>query len=399
MNPRAQAAAPGEVIVSPPGDGPAADRWDAVVAGSAMHLSSRWLRAVDTGQRERRGYRLHVDDGAGIAAVTVAYPLDDAGDEDGFLGLTRIDSLLGGHLRPGRSPSPATGGPLRQLLPSLSCGGWTLVNSTIAVTSAYPPALRRACLRDLVRRLTALARELGARSVSFPYVEQSNRELRGLLLAEGFVEFPSAAHCTLDVGSRSFDDYLAQLSQGRRRSVRRERARLAAAGAEFPVVPLEERLVQDLVPLAVGTVARHSCSPGPDLERHVGDRLRSLVAYDSTVTLAVLDGAIRGFGVTSQWRDHLYARIGGFDQSVARSLPLYFGVFYREVEVAIERRVRAIEYATTTETAKTSRGARRTEQYGYVQVLDPAATAVVRDLLRPSPRVRRSPGGRVPHDD
>ena len=55
---------------------------------------------------------------------------------------------------------------------------------------------------------------------------------------------------------------------------------------------------------------------------------------------------------------------------------------YEQISYAIQRGLRKLEYATTGGAAKTSRGARKFRQYGYVKPLDSADARYVSDMIR-----------------
>ena len=351
------------------------DRWDGLTSGAEFHLSRGWLAAMER-HREGRPWYVTVEGGGGLLGGAVGHETRDSADSDrdSLNRLTRIDHLIGASLPAGAEA------PLHRIMPSVACGGWTLVNSTVLLDRGLDPAGRRAVTEDLLRGLSSAAESSGARSLGFPYVEERNQELCDLLEEHGFVGFPVGPHSALEIGWDSFEGYLGHLKSDRRRKVRRELARLADIGVTCRVVPLDDELVELLWPLGAATVERNSGFVAAD---QIRARLRILRECDCEVILLEHDGAVRGFGVVAQWKDQLNARMVGFDyDSAAAGAPLYFGLMYEQIKLAVSRGSRVIEYATTTDRAKLARGARSLPQRGYIKAFDPADAALLTGLLR-----------------
>lgn len=368
--------------------GTAASSWDTLVGGPELHLSTQWLRSVEVERPEKPIYVVRQGRDREIEGSAVGYLVEDDRAEDSLNRLTRVDYLLNEVIAGGLTAESQTAGhthsTLRRLLPNLSCGGWTLMNSTIAVSGELEHRPRREAAVGLVGGLKAAAAEIGAQSVSFPYVEERNQELRDVLVEQGFVEYPAGAHYALNVTWASFEDYLAHFSGRQRYKIKRDLRLLAEGGVTYRVVALDPELARTLAPLGAGTVKRYQ---GFASEDWIYQRLFLFAKLGGQVILAEHEGVIRGFGVIIEWRDYLYARMVGFDYDFRGSLPIYFGVMYEQIRYAIERGLRTIEYATTSEREKMSRGAHKIQQCGYVYILDGArdVSELIRESLPSSP--------------
>ncbi len=359
--------------------------WDELIGGEGFNLSSAWLRAVETHRGQHSFYVVSRGGDATLKGSAVAFTTEDsaASNRDSLNRLTRVDHVLASALGvPGALETEPEGDTavLRRLLPNLSCGGWTLTNSVLPLAPGLSGEERTEVAAALLDALHTVAEKFGARSLCFPYVEERNRELRALLLENGFAEFPSSAHSSLELVWDSFDAYVEHFPYNRRRAVKKEVAKLAEAGVTFRVVPLDEPMTRRLLPLGTATVKRHQ---GFVAEDQILVRLRMLSEVGCRVILAEQDGAIRGFGVVAEWRDHLHARMVGFDYGFqdAAGLPVYFGIMYEQIRYAIARGLRVIEYATTTDRAKAARGGRSHPQYGYLKVTDPEDAAALSRLI------------------
>ncbi|NLU80789.1 GNAT family N-acetyltransferase [Micromonospora sp. HNM0581] len=350
--------------------------WDTLATGTEFHLCRAWLAAAELTLPDEPCYITQPGTYPEGAAVGYVTRRSAASDRDSLNRNTRVDHLLAAALGNGRREF------LDKVLPSLSCGGWTLVNSTMLLRPGLDPDRRRSVRAELLAALQSCAVGAGARSMNFPYVEDHNEELRELLLGEGFLPFPVGAHSAITVSWNSFAGYLAHLPKNRRSSVRSELARLSDAGVRYRVAGLDEELAERLVPMGAATVERHQGTVDVD---GIRARLLQLAQMGSRVVLAEHDGVVRGFGVIIIWKGQMYARMVGFDYDFQQRLPLFFGVMYEQIRFAIENGIGVIEYATTAERAKAFRGARIIGQNGFIKVFD-GADADTLSVLLAAPR-------------
>ncbi|HEU4730040.1 MAG TPA: GNAT family N-acetyltransferase [Kofleriaceae bacterium] len=194
-----------------PADGFADPSWLAVFAG----------RAPD----DRRWFTLRAADGAiaaGVAGHLQHQPIEYAPLDPAVLSPARSPFW------PGR-PQDAPDTDRRSAALALPCL-W-LVHPGLTSFVVGPRRHQLAEVSALVAGVADWAWRQGARSLVWPYVSAPDTALTSALEAAGFAPVPLTAEAWLPVPPDGWDGYLAALPAERRRDVRRERRRLADAGA------------------------------------------------------------------------------------------------------------------------------------------------------------------------
>jgi predicted N-acyltransferase len=261
------------------------------------------------------------------------------------------------------------------------CGSRRPGHTRLLLRPELDEATRRELARQALHEAEALAHERGVASLSFLYVDEDDRLLRDALIESDYLEFPSATAARLDV-PLDFDGYLQRFERERRRTIQKERKKLAAAGIAYRALPLTEELIETILPQELALYDRYGTEfPAADAAR-LHRSVAALLGERVQVLTAQQDGQIRGFVVCIRWRNTLFGRQVGFDYAFQGRLPLYFGLgYYALVEYAAAQGVRHIEYGIGSERAKALRGCALRQQYGYVKALTPAGhTAVERAL-------------------
>lgn len=256
---------------------------------------------------------------------------------------------------------------------SISVSLPVLTVSPRAAANTHLVASPDACLRDYVgaiRRLEELALSEGARSVAFPYVYGTQGLLRSALHQCGYSTQRADDAFVLDLSFSTFDDYLASLSRHRRSEIRRERRRIVDAGVTVDSLPFERVDLAELARLECSLQTKYNRPRSPADVINAMHTLGAAIGRNMVVHVAQLDGDIIGFAMVVYWRGGGYPRWVGFDYQRQGSLPVYFEVvFYRTIEVGLERGARRIDYAIGSEAAKESRGCRRVEQWSHWRLL------------------------------
>lgn len=280
---------------------------------------------------------------------------------------TRVDRVLAGLV-----PGALDGGMLLSLLPSVLCGARHAGPGGLVLDS-HESAARTRWSQLLLDRVEDEARRLGARTVSFLYVDDAD-PLGDVLRQRGWMHLQNRSWNILSVLWEDFDGYLRQFNSHRRASIRTERRRLRDFGVSTIV---EDGLatvdLDRLAELELNVKARYG-SP-----RSAEDLTRTLrLTIDSQADRAVLVRAVQGgttmaFSLWIRWRDQLYARAVGFDYGfqAATRTALYFEVlFYVMAEWAPGVGVRTIHLGLESDASKQSRGCRGVPQSLYVTALD-----------------------------
>jgi hypothetical protein len=352
--------------------------WDELLAEGQFYVSSTWLRVAEATNRLPTRYLVVADAESGAAVAGTTCSLVDLRTPIIF---ARIDKVLG-RLLEKRAPSADPDGSLgKRLLPSLVCGGRQVGHSYVLRAPVGEASVQLA--RRIVESAEEVAKELGARSVCFHFVDGRDVSLRGVLRDTGFVEFFHTHRCYLPVAWPDFEGYTFSLTQRRRSSVRRERRALAEAGVELELVPLTESLADELAPQALSVSRKYGGDPElADVRRALATHAHVL-AHGALVAVARRGGEWLGFTEFFRWRDELYAGRAGFDYERKGKLPVYFAVvFYEAIEYAARSRVAQIDYGIEFFGTKIARGCRTTPLYGYAKALAPGTSDELREVLK-----------------
>ncbi|MEU6440356.1 GNAT family N-acetyltransferase [Streptomyces sp. NPDC047046] len=342
--------------------------WSALLRAEDLYLGARWLEVAErTAGCPMHYFVLNGDDGTPVAGLATALA-----DERAPWVLGRPDTLLrfsADDDREGAADVLAalSAPPAEALLPSLVCGGRHMGRSRVPLATGAG----RAETEKLVEQAQEFAARHGARSVAFPFVEESDVLLRDVLERRGYLRHASGRYSSLRLPSGGFDAYLATLSGKRRRTLPVERRKIRAAGVTLRVEPLSASWIPRLGELEAQLMAKYGVTWQAAQTEQVLHEMLGTFGEDAQIVLAEGDGDIRGFATLLRHRDHWFARQSGFDYAYQGNLPLYFEtVYYYPVEVAERFGIKAIHYGLGTEEAKRSRGCVAETQYAYLLPLD-----------------------------
>jgi predicted N-acyltransferase len=353
--------------------------WDHLAGGGDLYATTAWLRFVEDAMQGAPTYLLGWDrDRLASGLACYWFPPDAT-----YAPMARVDRMLRrAHLTPGlsRGERRRRGRTLTGLLPTLCCGSRQLSYSRLLLAPGLSAHSARAAAGEMLAAAELLARELGAASLSFNWVDAHDEPLRGELLARGFTEFFSQRRCVLEVDD--LDGYLRRFRSHRRVLIRRELRALDEAGVRFEVGGLADVPVDVLAALEHNLLRRYGVRRSLAQAEASLREARARFGGDGIAVTATLDGAISAFAVFLRWRDQLCARHVGFDYGQQADLPLYFGtLFYFPVQIAAALGVRVLDYGTGSIETKASRGCRVIDQYGYVRCADEGTQRQVEALI------------------
>jgi len=338
--------------------------WDALVGPDDFYLCHRWLRVLAaTSGAHLRAVLCDGDRGELAGGLVTAFADTSApwlhGRPDTLLEHCEHQGLPGTAECRQAFGADLTG----TLMPSLVCGGRHLGRNRVLATD---PADTAALLAEAER----LAEELGARSVSFCYVDERDTALRELLAARGYHGHVSGRYSWLPLPPDGFAGYLGLFSAHRRRRVQAERRRLAAAGVDSRIEPLTDAIVPRLAELETALLTKYGLRWVPEQSARILYRAVAELGPSAQVSVARVDGRIDGFALLLSHGYQWYAHRAGFDYPRQGRLPLYYEVvYYRPVADAAAAGVTSIHYGVGSPEAKRSRGCVSVAQYAYVRRL------------------------------
>lgn len=163
----------------------------------------------------------------------------------------------------------------------------------------------------------------------------------------------------LEVPSGGWEEYLARFPKKRRRNIRVERERFAAAGLTVSHVQLEECWWKLGLP-AASLLQKYGHTTTPETElvslRRAADVLGPLARVALCHPHDAPDDPI-GFCIYYDWFDVVYIRWAGFDTARLRNVEEYYNtLFYSQIERAGDANAQWIHAGATTASAKALRG-------------------------------------------
>jgi predicted N-acyltransferase len=308
--------------------------WDQL-AGSNFYLGRSWLRLQERlNLPVQRRYIQICADGVTVGAVPIV--LADKPTSDEYDPQVLLSDL------PHHGRGLTLAGNTR--------GYW----NRLMIDPAYP---RSKAVRDaLVQAVTAQAQSGGAWPVWWLYLDTESAHALGD--AYGTTPAIIDADCEIPLSGSAFQDYLDTLTPSRAREVRRERKRYAAAGYD----DVEGRMStwpQQIATLLCNTQRRYGLDVSDYDMRSVLDALRWATSDSGVIHGTLLDGELLAYSLAFAQGQKLHLRVVGFDYERLKGVGEYFEVcFYRPIEHAMARGLRALHLGTASYMAKVARGAR-----------------------------------------
>ncbi len=362
--------------------------WDRLAAAPDLYATTSWLRFVEDAMQGAPTYLVGWR-GDDLAAGLACYWFPP---EATFAPMARVDRMLRRAYWPprmSRGERRRRGQALAALLPNVCCGSRQLSYSRLLLAPGTGVVERRRATGDMLAAAEELARERGAASLSFNWVDAHDEELRQELLARGFAEFFSQRRCALAVGGQDFEGYLGRFRAHRRIVIRRELRALEEAGVRFVPGRLGDLPVERFAPLEHNLLRRYGVRRSLAQVEASLQEAKARFGHDGVGIMAHCGDALCAFAVLLRWRDQLCVRHVGFDYELQGDLPLYFAVlFYVPVAFAAALGVGAIDYGTGSIDTKASRGCHVIDQYGYVRCFDALAHREIEALIHEWSRAR-----------
>lgn len=339
--------------------------WDALTRPSDLYLTTRWLDVAESTAGVPMAY-LWTERGGqpvaglatALASTVVPWPLgrpDYVLRKSAAAGLPYAADFLAG------LPEE----PTAALMPSLLAGGRHLGNTRVL----YGAEASADDLDALLAAAEGLARTTDAASVAFLHVDETDHELRRVLVRRGYQHYTSGRYSSLQVPADGFPGYLAALPRKRRASIAAERRKLRDEGCRISLEPFDGADLVRFAELEAELMRKYGIEWRDDQSLPTYAQVRDRFGDDAFALVARADGRIRGFGLILRHNNHWYARQSGFDYAYQRRkrLPLYFELlYYRLVEEAAAAGVTTVYYGHGSEDTKRSRGCVATDQFCYV---------------------------------
>ena len=241
--------------------------------------------------------------------------------------------------------------------PAAVCGNRRGYRSEMLVGS-LPPA--SAAGREALGRLTEAAQIIGAEmnwpGLVFPYLRHDYAAVLREIMPNA-IPLLSGLYAHIDIGGRSFDEFIKALGKKKTDMVRNEIRRFERAGYATAI----ERLVdcwEEVGPLVASVQQRYGHDEtAQECRRDLRAQGELLAGHDLVFT-ARRGGKLIAAAVFYHWNDTLVGRVVGFDYANLADAMEYFNLyFYQPLSYACEHGVTRILLGTGSERAKQLRGA------------------------------------------
>jgi predicted N-acyltransferase len=321
--------------------------WDKLARSASVYSSGPWLRYVETHPDAQVSYLL-ASDGDRVAAALPVYCFQRE------VPLYYDPGFLFSDSGNGRSPGSV-----------LVAGTREGYHSEVLIAESVPPPDRADIAAALVAELRRRSGGNGG-TAAVLYLPDPDADLLASARESGDRLAVIDAQAVLDVPGDGLEAYLGGLSHNRRHMARREIRRFEKSGCGFRVGTLSE-CADRIGGLSAQLLNKYGHDADPEEESERFGRQAGLIDEISTVLCAYSGDTIVGFVHFIEWQDMLYARAIGFDYSAARTASLYFNLlYYKAVEYAAERGVKAIDYGCGSADTKVIRGARLRPLWGLL---------------------------------
>ena len=333
---------------------------------SSFYLSHDWLRAVEGMLGPEHPY-LVLERGGRVEAAMACQLVSDAGVYAFFspqallLGAERLSELrwwlgpgpaqrmaaLAAELRPGAD----------RLLPALWATAPRGYRSGIGYHRSLSPAERDEAAARILDAFEDLADRRGAGIAAVLYLlDGADPRLEAALAARRFVPAVLGGDCSLDLGCRDFDGYLAHFRSQRRKALRAEVRRFAEAGCTVRMGGAE-LLSDELALLQAATQTKYGHPTDAARTARWYARMRSELGRYTRVSVGRRGDDVLGFAIFYESGQELYGRAAGFDYARLGDEGSYFNVVYYEpIRYAAAAGLRRINFGMEAYQAKLERG-------------------------------------------
>jgi predicted N-acyltransferase len=276
------------------------------------------------------------------------------------------------------------------VLRSVECGTPVALGSTISFREG---ADRESALMQIVRAVEDIAAELGVGVVLFRDFYEEELSFYDVLRDGGYRMIYNLSATRLKVRWKSFDEYLDSMrSQYRTKLLVQVKKFHGNGNARIDFVQEFSSCAEDLARLWRNVYDqareyRREILPVDffvNIDRHLGSR--------SAVLIARVDDRPVGFLLLLFDDDVLIPLFSGLDYSCSRERGTYFNLFYKAVEIAIERGMEEMDLGITTLEPKLDLGAVVVPLHMYMKHRNPLLNRVVPkvfDMMTPKTSLRQ----------
>jgi predicted N-acyltransferase len=342
-------------------------RWDAIVGKDRIFCAYKYIEALEkSGMNEGRCYYVAVYDGDEIVAHACAYFISTELDVFAQGAVRKIINLV----RRKRNNF--------FILRSLECGPPIALGSALSFKDG---ADRAEAMRLLCHGIEELAKELGIKFLLFRDFYDDEKELCGFLEERGYEKIHNLPKAEIKVRWKSFDEYLNSMRSNYRCKIVKGMDKCAKANISirplknFSDSSRELKRLYDNVSHQAKEIKRESLPETffQNLDKYLGER--------AVILAAMKDDRLIGFMLTLFNGKELIPALLGLDYDYNREYCIYFNLFYKTIELAIETGMDKIDMGITTLDPKKDMGSEIVALNMYMKHSNPLLNKIIPTLF------------------
>ena len=225
----------------------------------------------------------------------------------------------------------------------------------------------RALVYALTRELKDFCRRQGLALLLFKDFPDQDASVLDLLGGQGFFKADSFPSAIIDLPYKTFDDYLASLSNGARKDLRRKLKKACDTGAlTTQVVQRVDDVIDDIYRLYMNTY-NAGATKFEKLTKEFFLKVAEKAGSGCRYFLYFINGELAAFNLCFVHGDLLIDKFIGFDYDIARQYSLYFVSWCVNVQWCIDNGITRYQVGQTDYEPKTRLGCRLVPLYAYVR--------------------------------
>lgn len=342
-------------------------RWDAIVPKDRIFCSYKYIEALEnSGMNKGACYYIAVYDGDDIVAHTCAYSLSTELDVFARGALKRIINAI---RRKWKNFF---------ILKSLECGPPIALGNTLSFKDGLD---RAGALRLIFQETEKLAKELRINFILFRDFYDEEANFYSFLEGSGYAKIHNLPKAELKVRWKSFNDYLNAMRSNYRCKIIRNMEKCSKAN--ISVQPLKDisssardlKRLYDNVSRQAKEIKREQLSETffRDIDRYFGEKAVMLAAKK--------DDKLIGFMLTFINDKEFIPGLLGLDYDYNREYYIYFNLFYKTIELSIERGADKIDMGITTLEPKKDMGSEVVTLNMYMKHFNPILNRIIPTLF------------------
>ncbi len=310
------------------------NQWDAIVGKDRIFCTHKYVEALEkSGMNEGRCYYVVVYDGDKIIAHACVYSVSTELDVFARGAIKKIIHLVRHKWKN------------FFIMRSLECGPPIALGNALSFRDGVDCA---EALRLLCQRIEELAKELGINFLLFRDFYDDEAELCGLLKERGYAKIHNLPKAEIKIKWKSFDDYLNSMRSNYRCKIVKGMDKCAKANISIRTLKnfsgnsRELKRLYDNVSRQAKEIKREQVSEifFQTLDKYLGEK--------SVILSATKDDRLIGFMLVLFNNKELISALIGLDYDYNREYCIYFNLFYKTIELAIETGMDKIDMGITS---------------------------------------------------